>query len=816
MKRNKLSAVLITAISTLSFLTAGLPAFGQKVEIWQIVVSKSLMEDEAIRVAIGDLEKTGRGLGVIFKVVTDGTKCSKNAIVVGDSTRNKITAGLVRQGKIKLERVGDEQRYQIRTVAADGGRTIIVAGSSVIGDVYGLYWIWDRLRVLKELPDINITRVPKLNIRFTGGETKEAIRNALRYGATWVSGGHSVNHLIPWDVEPERTNNVKNREETRELIDYAHSLHMKFLVYEDEFSYHPSLLKEFGAKPTPSDPVFWDAVQAKYRRLFQVLGEIDGVRIRTGESTRVGGNFKALDVMHEGEGCDWSLAKRYRTYVKKMYTVVVGEFDKIYFQRTWVTSAHEQHSMAAVYKSIFTDDIPIRNLYMSPYLSTTDRYFHQPYNPTFNLTAHNMVLLLSTLDYHGHSGVNICPTFPGQYFQGGLKTILMPKDTNLKGVHFGIPGNEGWNTGSLTAYTVFRLAWNPNEDVKNIARDFASIYFGKGAAEYLADILLLSPNAYKYGIYIEPVAHGDFRSLPHLRLTTFPVKGFPRLDNGKKHIDFLKTIYLRCLPWKTETLLYLDHGLDVANSMVEKSKIAKPLISDKQLADKVGDSVDLTYWLIKTNNLYVKTFFSYFEYREFPTQENKKLLVHYAHELRDSMQKFKAIPGCVYRLDGMEQLLRNVDQLLLDLEKEEEKLANAPDDEGIKEIIAGQQVKYADILKKYEKKTVKFLHWEGRVDGMDLIHIKADKLEVEHLRYDSIAEMDFQFMKPLPKKNVTVVIKDIQARSFRPFVLEQPTKENNYTAKIYLCDYPMSGYSWWKFDLYYIPKTPEELGLKIP
>ena len=312
------------------------------------------------------------------------------------------------------------------------------------------------------------------------------------------------------------------------------------------------------------------------------------------------------------------------------------------------------------------------------------------------------------------------------------------------------------------------------------------------------------------------MAHGDFRSLPHLRLTTFPVKGFPRLDNGKKHIDFLKIIYLRCQPWKTETLLYLDHGLDVAHLMVEKFQIAKELITDKQLAEKVGNSVDLTYWLIKTNNLYVKTFFSYFDYREFSAQENKELLVNYAFELRDSIQKFRAIPGCVYRLDGMEQLLKNVDQLLLDFEKEEQKLANAPDDEGIKKIIAGQQEKYADVLKKFKKKAIKFLHWEGRVDGMDLIHIKTNKLEVEHLRYDNIAEMDFQFLKPLPEKNVTVVIKDIQARSFRPFILEQPNKENDYTVTIYLSDYPKHGYSWWKFDLYYIPKPPDELDIAVP
>ena len=36
--------------------------------------------------------------------------------------------------------------------------------------------------------------------------------------------------------------------------------------------------------------------------------------------------------------------------------------------------------------------------------------------------------------------------------------------------------------------------------------------------------------------------------------------------------------------------------------------------------------------------------------------------------------------------------------------------------------------------------------------------------------------------------------------------------ENNYTAKIYLYDKP-GGFGRMKFDLYYIPKPPNELGL---
>ncbi len=69
------------------------------------------------------------------------------------------------------------------------------------------------------------------------------MRQALRYGATWVSGGFSVNELVPWSVEPERTHNAGNREKLTELVDYAHSLHLKFIVYEDEFSFHPTSVR---------------------------------------------------------------------------------------------------------------------------------------------------------------------------------------------------------------------------------------------------------------------------------------------------------------------------------------------------------------------------------------------------------------------------------------------------------------------------------------------------------------------------------------------------------------------------------------------
>ncbi|VAX18215.1 hypothetical protein MNBD_IGNAVI01-1966, partial [hydrothermal vent metagenome] len=158
----------------------------------------------------------------------------------------------------------------------------------------------------------------------------------------------------------------------------------------------------------------------------------------------------------------------------------------------------------------------------------------------------------------------------------------------------------------------------------------------------------------------------------------------------------------------------------------------------------------------------------------------------------------------------------NISDALKDVEKAEELLADAPNDDGIKKMIDDQQAKYIDVLEKYKEEAVKIVYWQGRIDGRDLLKVKGNKIEIEHLRYDPILETSEDFSTPLPAKDYTVVVKEIQSRSFGPFVLEQPSKNNDYTATLYLSDFPKHGYSWWKFELYYIPRQPEELGLTVP
>ena len=818
-KANDKNRFLPVVIFLISLLCSANLLFAVRVssEEWQIVISDSLLQDEAVKVAINDLKNTGSSLGIDFKITSEGSIPDTPAILVGDAIKNPVTARIVNKGLLHLSGIDDEQGYEIRTVNVNGNRVMVIAGGSVIGEVYGLYRVRDRLLVHHRIPDINIVKIPELKIRTAiMNLTEENMRKALQSGINWVGGGR-LNDLVPWGVEPEDNRSKHNREQFIELIDYAHALHLTIFIYTDEFTYHPNLLKEFGASLSPEDPLFWDAFQSKFRRFLKAMPEIDGIMFRTGEFTLAGEiKIKAYDLMHgQEDDSDWSLEKRYRTFIQKAHEVIVGEFDKIYFHRTWVTNSYEQHSKEQVYKKIFTDEVPLKNLYLSPYINAHDRWYFTAYNPTFNLTPHNMIALLARMDYHANSNVHIFPAFSGQYFQAALKGIQYHPDHNLKGVQIGIPGGSGSSTTAIMNYTSCRLAWDHLEDLKTIVTDYASIHYGRKAAEPMAELFQLSASAYKYGIYIEPATYSIFNTLPHIRLTTFPVFGFPAIDKGKQHIDFLYDIYLKCKPWKTETIMYLDHGLSVADEMMAKYQNIKANINSKENMIELENSLLLMHNLIKTNNMYVKGFIAYFDYREKPVRENRTKLADQIDGLKNAIEEFQNTPGYVYHLFGINQLIINAEEALSDLENSETILANAPRPYDIRKTLTEQQQKYQEILQAHGSEAIKVLHWEGKVDGRDIVEIKGDQVNVKHLRWDPVQHLNYEVFETLPARAFTVIPDDLYSRSMHPFVLEQPDEENNYTAKIYLFDEPGGG-DWVKFDLYYIPESPKDMELEIP
>ena len=789
---------------------------------WSVVVPESYLRDEAIAVSVDDLNTAGKENGLTFALTASAARSQRDTIFVGSPRRNPTVARLADERNVDLRTVTDEQGYEIKTLHTDDDtRVLIVNGGSLLGDVYGLYWIWDRLRVYKDIPSIDTLRIPALQIRHppqakgAPGKSKEGLRNALRYGLNWITGENPLN-LIPWDSEPENARNAENRKITKELIDYAHALHLKYFTYGDEFTFHPSLLEKNGAKVTVSDPAFWKALQEKYRTLLRLMPEVDGVGVRTGESTMRWGNYAAVDVMHMEDDPAWNLERRYTTFVRKMHDVVVGEFDKLYYHRTWVTSDSEQHTNPDVYKRIFTSEVPQKNLFLVPKITLTDRWYYQPYNPTFNLTPHRTLVEFEAMEYHT-SGRGLFASFAGAYYQGGLRSVLTPDNCNVSGAGYDVPVYTGWGTSGVNAYTLYRLTWNPDEDLRTIAEDFASIHFGRAAAKTMGEIYRLSATAYKDGIYIKPAAEAlVWNTLPHLWVTTFPVQGIPDIDRGKTHIEWLETtMYGPCRGHEKETLRLLDRGLSAARQMRTLFDEAEPKITNESMAKQVAKALDATVALVQTNNLYVRTCFAYFVYRNTATPADKRELAEMSSSLCDARDQFDAMTQGKYRFYGIDRLLLCAEALVENRDRAMDNLDRAPTPDDIGEVVTEHQARYAALLESHEEEAVKFLHWEGSVDGKDLLMVQENRLEVKHLQNSTIQYDTHEFTGELPRQPVTVIVRDLDSRPRHPFVLEQPNAENDYTARIYLEDMP-GGPAWCKFDLYYIPDTPHNLALVPP
>ena len=200
---------------------------------------------------------------------------------------------------------------------------------------------------------------------------------------------------------------------------------------------------------------------------------------------------------------------------------------------------------------------------------------------------------------------------------------------------------------------------------------------------------------------------------------------------------------------------------------------------------------------------------------ESPFLENKNRLYRHCADLRTTSRQFTQVPGFGYDLAGVNQLLCNTESVLEDVDKARRVLASAPTMAEIERGVAQQQLKYVQVLQDHANDAVKFLHWEGRVDGIDILKIRDKTIDVEHIKWDGIYFKEANFIAAVPQSAVTVIPKDLESRPMHPFVLEQPSKENNYTVKILLNDLP-GGAGWCKFDLYYVPARPEKLGLANP
>jgi len=793
--------------------------FSVRGEEWLVSVSPELRKEPSITFALGDLKMVGERYNLTFKWVSDHQLLrNKNTLIVGNVDRNKYTKTLVEGDKIHITKEILEEGFEIQTIKADTGNTlIIIAGSTVIGEAYGIYWLIDRLQVYQGIPEMNEIRAPAFSVRIasawgrhlSGGGNEEQLKNSLRYSFNWVSGMNMLD-LIPWNSEPENEVNLENCKNMQRWIDLAHDLGMRYFAFSNEVVYHPSLFNYNPNLLNPCNPEFWDTFQDKYRLLFRALPSLDGIEICLDDISGFWDNYKPLDVLHDVSQCTLSYEERYHTLVKKVYEVVVGEFGKTYFHKNWGLRDQEIHCQPEVYKEVFTEDIPKDNLFVMIKITRGDRWWFQQYNPTFNLTPHKTIVIFETMNYYEAGNENLFPTFSGEYFQRGLQYFLSHENSNVVGFSYlgGCSGDE-WSTRGAYIYVLYRLLWEPDVSIKEVAKDYCSKYVGAEVANEMAEILMSSAEAYKYGLFIEPIAYGQFNSLLHMRVGIFTAEGYPLIDLGKGHIGFLRTVFMKCDPWRKATFNQLQYGLNVAESMLAKYREIKDKINPPMWKDKIELQLNMTNALIQTNVQYVKTMFHFFDYLDKPNEETRNSLLMSYQGLVDSCDYFKKLPGFSYKLDGVHVLIEHCQRALSDIELERSILREVPSQPELDRIITQQQGLYRDMFEKYKGVAKKIGHFEILVDGQDLLHIKGNRYRIEHLRWDAPYVGRAEFYASLPEKEQIVIPVPIDTRPLHPFVLYQPSNENGYEAVIYLDDRP-GGMGWFLFDVYSIDVPKDE------
>ncbi|MCX8065200.1 MAG: hypothetical protein N3G21_08515 [Candidatus Hydrogenedentes bacterium] len=796
----------------LTSTTLLLTILNNSTEEWLLIPPNNHNSYRGYQIAIESLVKESTELGIEIKVIYDDQVLPNgNLILVGNSETNTLVSRVLKDFHLAIEALSEEE-FLINTIYTDkNNKILLVVGGSPIGEAYGVFYLLDKIKIRSTIPEINCKLSPQFLIRQApgwgkisrGGASIEEINTSFRYGFNWVSG-LNVLSLVPWESEPENEENKINREKTKELIQYAHSLGMKYFAFSNEFTYHPSLFESAeGDPPSPCEEEFWKKLQKKYDLLFTALPELDGVEICLDDISGFWGNYRPYDLLHSNSGCKMCYEERYKTFLKKMHEVIVQKHKKVYFHKNWGLREYEIHCQPDIYKKVFTADVPTDNLYVIIKITRGDRWWYQQFNSTFNLTPHKTVMLFEPMNYYEAGDSNIFPTFSAEYFQKGIQYVLAHDNSNLCGISFvgGVRADD-WSTLSMYVYALYRLLFEPNGDIFQIAKDYCSQIFGPTNAEDMAKVLMNSPLFYKYGLHIEPISYGRFNSFLHMRVGEFVTEGYPLIDLGRDHLMFLQEVYFKSSPWREATIYQLQYGLNKSNSMLELiNSLEQSQTKMKSILEKAKGQMNMTKHLISTNLNYVSTTFSFFDYLNEPTETTKQSLYQSVTKLKNTLEAFKLIPGFNYKVDAIEILLEHSERALKDIAFEKKLLQNIPKRREIEELIAKQQELYQAYFSEHKNNMEKLARIDILVDGQDLLYIRGENLLIKHLKWDPPILQKSEFYMPLPQKKVIVIPIPIASRLLHPFILSHPSPDNNFTATIYIDDRE-GGYARFVFDLY--------------
>jgi len=751
-----------------------------------VIVEPSLSAERSVQVAVAAVEQAVAFRG--WKMLAEGSKArfAVSARLADGASTKPHTPGVLPSVK--------DQSYRIST---DGAAVSIVA-DGVLGAVYGLMWIADRIRTQGESADAWLPedecRAPKFEQRMGWVHLRlahtdeppyvdiEASKKRIEAAVTQLdyalAHGQTVVHamgtqqLVPWGDKKYGVRAEACRELFREFIKEAHARRLGIYAMDDEFLYLPEWLEKTGATLSTDDPKLWEALKLKYRGVLTELPELDGSGTRIGEIIPQG-ELLTWHVIHTGE--DRSIEANYRRFINAMRDVVNGEFGKQYLHRTWTVNTWEQSSVPEIYARTFTDEVPTEGLTLSIKLTAQDYLSGSP-----------------------DCAVEFVQAGLEWAYEHGARTMLCAQRK---------PWDE--HLASLMEYTTYRLGWNPYQPVKRIVADWMSATVGPQVADRAAEMLLDLDDIHREGFHVHGPAYHTWEPFRHARYGWI-CKGNPFLDKGYGQHKLLREIYLMAKP-------ELESGLE---KMISHTARYDEWVESfrKWLGDL--DDPENGRWLdviltrgqdyLHINLAYVKAFLRYFDYVDNRDEEHRKIAQKAYDELLPELKRFvnrpNAVPNDVNsNVQGIDEFVRFAADGLKDIDAAEKAMSEAPDEEGVIELLREARERYETAAASAD--SVEVGRWFGSVDGRSILNVAVETgvCTIENLLGDHAQQDEFDFAtRDVTKGEYVVKLTMARDRGWA-YILQQPSAENGNVLRVMLDD-QRSGYGKYEVFFYRVVK----------
>ena len=552
MKKTAMWVVLGAAILTLGTFAFGTVDVREKITI---VACDGREKDSGYLLALEEVAEAVRSTGNEVSTVrlgVDEPLPAGNIILAG---RHKdISAERLADKSVDAWTSPKPEGYRIKPILSPDRKVLLVEGDRR-GMMYGLFKLAERIHLGDDLWKIEIESAPAFGLRLFSeegqlldipdigyysdsppyvnemilrqevDEEKEMIRHVVGLGYNAFSVLNlGVEEYIDYRYLDKPVYPADDRHRVRspifckyltELCDYAHSLGVAIYLQVYEIQYPPKLDELYGVNL--DGPNIERIINARYKELFERV-PLDGMVVTATEVHPRAGYLGKMLWRHKGRVGAGRMMTMYHNACK-----AAGK--KSIF-RMW-RIADDANSVEEVIRNVPKDAIlAVKN-------TSGDYYLNSPTTTAISGgigRKQPLVVMFDTFPEfdgwsrlfcymkrwgkivrmcrdNGVSGINgwgdwspgcIWPDYEPGYLTYGDKNKQAPgTDVSWRGSWNSFRMfTRGFTPGQANAYLLSRLAWNPDDDVNNIAKDFAVLHIGRANASAAADALMATEDAF--------------------------------------------------------------------------------------------------------------------------------------------------------------------------------------------------------------------------------------------------------------------------------------------------------------------------------